>query len=97
MSSWGHATTPPFGLLNGNPSANIGIYQLPGANALAVAARVQQEVARLSQRFPQDLKASILYDTTRFVDESIKEVVETLLEALLLVVLVVYVFCRTGG
>ena len=46
------------------------------------------------ERFPQDLKASILYDTTRFVDESIKEVVKTLLEALLLVVLVVYVFLQ---
>ena len=83
-----------FGLLNGNPSANIGIYQLPGANALAVAGRVQQEVTRLSQRFPRDLQASILYDTTRFVDESIKEVVKTLLEALILVVLVVYVFLQ---
>ena len=83
-----------FGLLNGNPSANIGIYQLPGANALAVANRVQQEVRRLSERFPQDLKASILYDTTRFVDELITEVLKTLLEALLLVVLVVYVFLQ---
>ncbi len=83
-----------FGLLNGNPSANIGIYQLPGANALGVASRVQHEVQRLSQRFPSDLKASILYDTTRFVDESIREVVKTLLEALLLVVLVVYIFLQ---
>ena len=83
-----------FGLLNGKPSANIGIYQLPGANALAVANRVQQDVRRLSERFPQDLKASILYDTTRFVDESIREVLKTLLEALLLVVLVVYVFLQ---
>ena len=52
-----------------------------------------EEVKRLSERFPQDLKASILYDTTRFVDESIKEVLKTL-EALLLVVLVVYVFLQ---
>ena len=80
-------------LLNGNPSANIGIYQLPGANALAVANRVQRRLSA-SPSVPADLKASILYDTTRFVDESIKEVVKTLLEALLLVVLVVYVFLQ---
>ncbi|MBK8175195.1 MAG: multidrug efflux RND transporter permease subunit [Rhodospirillales bacterium] len=83
-----------FGLLNGKPSANIGIYQLPGSNALAVATSVQKEVDRLSARFPPDLKASILYDTTRFVDESIKEVAKTLAEALLLVVLVVFVFLQ---
>jgi multidrug efflux pump len=83
-----------FGLLNGKPSANIGIYQLPGSNALAVASRIQAEVKRLSERFPPDLNASILYDTTRFVDESIKEVVKTLLEALALVVLVVFIFLQ---
>jgi hydrophobic/amphiphilic exporter-1 (mainly G- bacteria), HAE1 family len=83
-----------FGLLDGKPSANIGIYQLPGSNALAVATRVQAEVDRLSQRFPTDLKASILYDTTRFVDESVRQVVTTLLEALALVVFVVFVFLQ---
>jgi len=83
-----------FGLLDGKPSANIGIYQLPGSNALAVANRVQAEIDRLSTRFPPDLKASILYDTTRFVDASIREVVKTLLEALGLVVLVVFVFLQ---
>ena len=83
-----------FGLLDGKPSANIGIYQLPGSNALAVAQQVQRELDRLAQRFPSDLKGSILYDTTRFVDKSIKEVVKTLLEALLLVVLVVFIFLQ---
>ena len=83
-----------FGLLDGKPSANIGIYQLPGSNALAVATSVQAEVDRLSVRFPQDLKASILYDTTRFVDQSIRQVIKTLLEALALVVLVVFVFLQ---
>lgn len=83
-----------FGLLNGKPAANIGIYQLPGSNALAVARNVQAEIDRLSARFPDDLKASILYDTTRFVDESIREVVKTLLEALGLVVLVVFIFLQ---
>ncbi len=83
-----------FGLLDGKPSANIGIYQLPGSNALAVAQRVQADVERLSQRFPPDLKASILYDTTRFVDESVRRVLTTLLEALVLVVLVVFVFLQ---
>lgn len=83
-----------FGLIDGRPAANIGIYQLPGANALAVATRVQAEVERISQRFPPDLDARILYDTTRFVDESIRQVATTLLEALALVVLVVYVFLQ---
>jgi len=83
-----------FGLIDGRPAANIGIYQLPGANALAVAQRVQAEIDRLSQRFPADLDASILYDTTRFVDESIRQVATTLVEALVLVVLVVYVFLQ---
>jgi hydrophobic/amphiphilic exporter-1 (mainly G- bacteria), HAE1 family len=84
-----------FGLLDGKPSANIGIYQLPGSNALAVANRVQAEIDRLSPRFPPDLQASILYDTTRFVDASIREVARTLLEALGLVVLVVFVFLQS--
>lgn len=83
-----------FGLLDGRPSANIGIYQLPGSNALAVATRIQAEVDRLAARFPPDLKASILYDTTRFVDESVRQVLTTLLEALALVVLVVFVFLQ---
>ncbi|MFO1120171.1 MAG: efflux RND transporter permease subunit [Rhodospirillales bacterium] len=83
-----------FGLLDGKPAANIGIFQLPGSNALAVATGVQAEVERLSHRFPADLDASILYDTTRFVDESVRQVATTLLEALALVVLVVYVFLQ---
>ena len=56
-----------FGQLNGRPSANIGIYQLPGSNALDVAKAVEAEMQRLAQRFPPDLRQSILYDTTRFV------------------------------
>ena len=83
-----------FGQLNGRPSANIGIYQLPNSNALDVATAVEAEMQRLSQRFPTDLRHSILYDTTRFISSSITEVVKTLFEALALVVLVVFVFLQ---
>jgi HAE1 family hydrophobic/amphiphilic exporter-1 len=83
-----------FGQLNGRPSANIGIYQLPGSNALEVANAVTAEMERLALRFPPDLQQSILYDTTRFVRSSIVEVVKTLFEALALVVLVVFVFLQ---
>jgi HAE1 family hydrophobic/amphiphilic exporter-1 len=83
-----------FGLLDGKPSANIGIFQLPGSNALAVARAVQAEIDRLAPEFPTGLRASILYDTTRFIDASVRQVAKTLLEALLLVILVVYVFLQ---
>ncbi len=83
-----------FGELDGRPSANIGIYQLPQSNALDVAVTVRKEIERLSKGFPDDLKASILYDTTRFIDESVREVAKTLLEALVLVVFVVFIFLQ---
>lgn len=83
-----------FGELDAQPSANIGIYQLPGSNALEVARGVQSEIDRLSQQFPDDLDARILYDTTRFITASVEEVAITFLIAIGLVVFVTYVFLQ---
>ncbi|WP_323847229.1 multidrug efflux RND transporter permease subunit [Microbulbifer magnicolonia] len=83
-----------YGRLDGKPAAVIAVYQLPDANALSVAEGIRDRVAVLAERFPQGLEADILYDTTDFVSASIREVVETLLIALVLVILVVFVFLQ---
>ncbi|WP_288132786.1 multidrug efflux RND transporter permease subunit [Microbulbifer sp.] len=83
-----------FGELDNKPSAVIAVYQSPDANALNVADAVRAKVATLSQRFPDGLESEILYDTTSFVRASIEEVVETLVIALLLVIIVVFVFLQ---
>ncbi|MCK7598187.1 multidrug efflux RND transporter permease subunit [Microbulbifer sp. CAU 1566] len=83
-----------FGELDNKPSAVIAVYQLPDANALSVAQAIEAKMDILSQRFPVGLKSEILYDTTDFVIASIKEVVETLVIALLLVIVVVFVFLQ---
>jgi len=83
-----------FGQLNGKPAALLAVYQLPDANALDVAKRVKHEMERLAERFPADLSYQVTYDTTRYVETSIREVVITLLQALALVVLVVFIFLQ---
>ncbi|MFS1525268.1 efflux RND transporter permease subunit [Microbulbifer sp. 2304DJ12-6] len=83
-----------YGQLDNQPSAVIGVYQLPDANALDVAEGIKEKVAQLSQRFPKGLTAEVLYDTTLFVEASVKEVVETLFIALVLVILVVFLFLQ---
>ncbi len=82
------------GRINGRPATLVGIFLQPGANALSVAKEVSNTTAQLAQRFPQGLTYSIPYDTTRFVEVSIREVVITLLEAMLLVVAVVFLFLQ---
>ena len=84
-----------FTTLNGVPSNPIPVYQLPGANALEVAAAVRATMARLSERFPPGLEYEIVYDTTIFVRESIREVLLTLAQAIGLVILVILVFLRS--
>ena len=84
-----------FGQLNGKPAALLAVYQLPDANALDVAKRVKAEMDRLSQRFPADLAYQVTYDTTLYVETSIREVAITLLQALALVVLVVFIFLQS--
>ena len=81
--------------LSGQPSAGIAIFQLPGANALKTAANVQAEMVRLKQNFPPGLTYNIAYNPTKFIDQSIGAVKETLFEAIILVVIVVLVFLQS--
>ena len=82
------------GRLNGQPSAIIAIYQLPGSNALDDAKGVERFMAAAKQRFPQDLDYTVSLDTTRAVSQGISEITKTLWEALLLVILVVFIFLQ---
>jgi HAE1 family hydrophobic/amphiphilic exporter-1/multidrug efflux pump len=84
-----------IGRINGREATLVGVFLQPGANALGVAGEVKRTVADIAKRFPQGLAYSVPYDTTRFVEVSIKEVVETLLIAMLLVFLVVYLFLQS--
>ena len=81
--------------LNGVPTAIIGVYQLPDANALDVARGVRQVMEGLAPSFPQGIHYSIPFDTTLFVSESVHEVIVTLLEAGFLVLLVVFIFLES--
>ena len=80
--------------VNGADGALIAIYQSPDANALAVAEEVHAIVERLSDRFPDDLDYAVFYDTTRYVETTIDEVVVTLFLAFVLVVFVVFIFLQ---
>ena len=80
--------------LNGAPSASIAVYQLPGSNALDVSSRVRAAMQEMSAFFPEGLEYSIPYDTTMFVDASIKQVYVTLVEAAALVFLVLFLFLQ---
>ena len=80
--------------LNGVGCANLGIYQLPGANALDIKDNIQAVMEELSKKFPEDVEYQITYDTTKFVRLSIEDLVVTLIEALLLVVFVVLIFLQ---
>ncbi len=80
--------------LNGKPSAIIAVYQLPGSNAVQAAEGVKKLLADQKQRLPQGIDYTIALDTTRAVSEGIKEIVQTLLIAIVLVIIVVYVFLQ---
>ncbi len=84
-----------IGRYNGREATLVGIFLQPGANALEVAESVKTTVDGLAARFPEGLKYSIPYDTTRFVDVSIHEVVLTLAIAVVLVLLVVFLFLQS--
>jgi hydrophobic/amphiphilic exporter-1 (mainly G- bacteria), HAE1 family len=83
-----------IGRLNGKPAALIAIYQAPGANAVATAAAVRALMEESKTRFPQDLDYIVALDTTLAVTAGIKEIEHTLVEALVLVILVVYIFLQ---
>jgi multidrug efflux pump len=82
-------------LLNNKPAVGIGVFQAPGSNAIALSDSVRAQMEELKKDFPQGVDYAIVYDTTRFVQKSIEAVIETLFEAILLVVLVVIVFLQT--
>lgn len=82
-------------VLDGKTTVGIRVMLQVGANALDTAERVRQKMDELQTRFPEGITYVIPFDTTRFVSESIKEVVHTLLEAAVLVVAVVYIFLQS--
>jgi HAE1 family hydrophobic/amphiphilic exporter-1 len=82
------------GRYNGKPAAVLAIYQLPGSNAVQTAKNVRAELATLSQSFPPDITAAVPLDTTLAVTAGIHEILTTLVIALVLVILVVYIFLQ---
>jgi len=80
--------------LNGEPSTGIGVQLSPSGNALATADAIKTRMAQLSRYFPEGVKYSIPYDSSRFIRISIRQVVETLLEAVALVFVVMFVFLQ---
>lgn len=80
--------------LNEQPATILQVYMLPGSNALAVTERVKAEMERLSAAFPKGVKWQLFYDASEFIKLSINEVINTLIQALILVILVVYLFLQ---
>jgi HAE1 family hydrophobic/amphiphilic exporter-1 len=80
--------------LNGKPAIVIPVYQLPGSNAVQTAAGVRKLMAEMKQRFPQDMDYAISLDQTSAVTEGMKEIIETLVIAIALVILVVFLFLQ---
>jgi HAE1 family hydrophobic/amphiphilic exporter-1 len=83
-----------IGRLNGKPAALLAVYQSPGGNAVQTALAVRKLMAESKQRFPQDLDYVVALDTTLAVNAGIKEIEHTLIEALVLVIIVVYIFLQ---
>src|ERR1700682_1755692 len=82
------------GRLNGKPSAIVAVYQLPGSNAVDAAAGVKKLIAEMKTRFPSDMDYTLSLDSTRSVVEGMKEIIITLLIAIGLVIMVVYLFLQ---
>src|SRR6202041_1948635 len=83
-----------MGRLNGKPCAVVAVYQLPGSNAVETAAAARALMAQMKPRLPQDVDYTIALDQTSAVTEGMKEIVQTLLIAIALVIVVVYVFLQ---
>ncbi len=84
-----------LGRLNGAPAAVIAVYQLPGSNAIDTVDRLKRRMAEMKERFPDDLEYVVSLDTTLAVREGLHEILTTLWEAILLVILVVFVFLQS--
>jgi HAE1 family hydrophobic/amphiphilic exporter-1 len=80
--------------LNGKPSAAVAVYQLPGSNAVQTVAAARKLMAQMKQRFPQDIDYAVSLDQTLPVTEGMKEILETLVIAIVLVIFVVYLFLQ---
>lgn len=80
--------------VNGRVGVGVAIYQAPGSNALDIADRIAMEMQQIEASFPPGIKTKLVFDTTEFVEVSIREVVITLLQAFLLVVLVIFIFLQ---
>ena len=80
--------------VNDRPAAGIAIFQAPGANALNVQTAVDKRMKELAREFPHGLVFEVPFDTTKFVDEAIKEVYKTLIEAAVLVLIVILIFLQ---
>ena len=78
----------------GDPAVGLGVFQLPGSNALEVGSAVKETIAELSQNFPPGMNYEIALDTTEFVQVSMTEVIKTLVQAILLVVLIIFIFLQ---
>jgi hydrophobic/amphiphilic exporter-1 (mainly G- bacteria), HAE1 family len=78
----------------GQDAIGLGIYQLPDSNALDVARAVKSEIERLSQQFPPNMKYGVGFDTTEFVEASLTEVAITLIQAVVLVILIIFIFLQ---
>src|ERR1700723_1807703 len=83
-----------IGRLNGKPSGIIAVYQLPGTNAVQTVEGVRKLMAQMKQRFPQDIDFTVSLDQTLPVTEGMKEILETLVIAIVLVIFVVYLFLQ---
>ena len=91
------ATSYQFvGRVNGSPGASLSIYQTPGSNATEVIKSIEKYLAEAEKDFPIDLEMAVLSNSNDFLYASILKVVRTLLEAIFLVILVVFVFLRSG-
>jgi len=88
----GAQTYSSQGTLNGKPAVIIAVYQQPDANAVLLAKQVREKMEELSRDFPEGVDYEVTYDSTIFVTKSIEEVVHTLFEAIVLVLIVVFIF-----
>ncbi|WP_043337837.1 efflux RND transporter permease subunit [Belnapia moabensis] len=78
--------------LNGQPAVTVGVYLSPGANAVTVSNAMKRTLEEMATRFPEGMRQQVLYDSSTFVVDTIEEVIHTLIEAFVLVVVVVYLF-----
>ena len=83
-----------IGRYNGKPAVILCVYQAPGSNALSVAKQVKQQIEDLKSQFPQDLDYAVSMDTTLPITEGMKEILTTLFEAIVLVIIVVFLFLQ---